>query len=88
MIDCPLISSNANRLAKPHRQEPLVRSDPGSCVQSANWQRPRLILRQPRLRNANTGVLNLKNKRNPSGLRPNPQRSFPIDSAHTPRLPP
>ena len=70
MIDCPFISSNANRLAQPHRQKPLVRSDPGSCVQSANRQRPRLILRQPRLRNADKGVLNLKNNVTPAASGP------------------
>lgn len=70
MTECPFIPSNANRLAQPHRRKPLVRSDLGSRVQSANRQRPRLILRQPRLRNAETVVLNLKNNVTPEASGP------------------
>lgn len=70
MINCPFISSNANRLVQRNRSKSLVRSDPVSRVKGANRLRHRPILGQPRLRNAKTATFNLKN--NASAASSNP----------------
>lgn len=49
-----------DRLAQPHRPKPLVRSDPGGRAKGASRQRPRPILAQTRLPNAETATFNLK----------------------------
>jgi hypothetical protein len=77
-----------DRLAQPHRPKSLVRSDPGGRAKGANRQRPRPILKQTRLPNAETATFYLKNKRIRSSFKPSTQRSFPIDTAQPPRLPP
>jgi hypothetical protein len=61
MIDCPLTPSNANRLAQLYRPTPHVRSDPGGRAKGANRKRPRPILGQTRLPNAETTTFYLKN---------------------------
>ncbi len=70
MINGPFISSNANRLAQPHRPKSLVRSDPGRRVKRANRQRPKPILGQPRLQNAETATFDLKNSESAAASNP------------------
>lgn len=62
-----------DRLVQPHRLKSLVRSDPGGRAKGANRQRPRPILGQTRLPNAETATFYLKN--NASAAASNPAHS-------------
>ena len=88
MIDCPFIPLNATRLFLQHRPKSLVRSDPANHIKGANRQRPSSNLRQACGQNVQTAVFNLKEQRIRSSHKPDRKRSFPIDTAQPPRLPP
>jgi len=70
MINCPFISSYANRLLQRQRPKSVVRSDPRSHIKGANRQRTRPIPRQPRLPNGKTATFNPQNNASAAASKP------------------
>lgn len=88
MIDCTFIPSNANRLLQQHRPKSLVCSDPADRKKRYKTATARIKSRPNALAEHRNSQLQSAQQHINSSHKHSPQRSFPIDTAQPPRLPP